>query len=384
LEIDWGKNSFFRNHSKLFLKSDIAPAVYYYAEGHEETQPAYVRSLRSVVKRLELLGYTLANCRHCYGEAVQQVPDHYPNVETSFDAFMRAMRSVDVTRVSLPDDDPSHYDLGELACAILADPEFATLVDTLSSTITRDEGTFFENLDPYIALRLLAENPRNLDQDVVWRFQDVLEGGYVEQNSLYEGPADADRYLIVTEGSSDSSILHASLPLVEPDVADFFHFVDMKENYPFTGTGNLVNFCKGLAAIKVTNKIVVLLDNDTAGHEALQRLRALALPGTMRITVLPQLDELKHFATLGPTGRAVEDINGRAVAIECFLDFTSCPEQTPAVRWTSFNASRGAYQGELVNKDAYTRAFFIAARRGTYDFRKLGILWSHILRVCAS
>jgi len=25
LEIDWGKNEFFRNHSKLFLETDIAP-----------------------------------------------------------------------------------------------------------------------------------------------------------------------------------------------------------------------------------------------------------------------------------------------------------------------------------------------------------------------
>jgi len=38
----------------------------------------------------------------------------------------------------------------------------------------------------------------------------------------------------------------------------------MKDNYPLTGAGSLVTFCKGLAAIKVSNKFVVLLDNDTA------------------------------------------------------------------------------------------------------------------------
>jgi hypothetical protein len=43
LEVDWGKNNFFTNHSKLFLKGDIAPAIYYYAEGREESQPAFVR-----------------------------------------------------------------------------------------------------------------------------------------------------------------------------------------------------------------------------------------------------------------------------------------------------------------------------------------------------
>ena len=42
-EIDWGINEFFWNHSKLFLKDDIRPATYFYAEGHKETRPAYVR-----------------------------------------------------------------------------------------------------------------------------------------------------------------------------------------------------------------------------------------------------------------------------------------------------------------------------------------------------
>jgi hypothetical protein len=36
LRVDWGKNEFFRNHSRLFLSSDIGTAVYYYAEDHEE------------------------------------------------------------------------------------------------------------------------------------------------------------------------------------------------------------------------------------------------------------------------------------------------------------------------------------------------------------
>lgn len=384
LEIDWGKNSFFRNHSKLFLKNDIAPATYYYAEGHEKIQPAYVRKLSSVVKRLELLGYTLANCKRYYEEAVQEVPSYYPDVDISFGTFGNALRAVDVTQVHLFEDDPRHFDLGELACAILNDPEFSKLAGALSSTITRDEGTFFENLDPYITLRLLAENPGSLNQDVIWRFHDVLDGGYVEEEDLYEGLLETERYLIVTEGSSDSSILEASLPLVEPEVTDFFHFVDMKDNYPFTGAGNLVSFCKGLAAIHVSNKIVVLLDNDTAGREALQRLRALALPSNMHIAVLPELDEFKHFRTLGPSGRATEDINGRAVAIECFLDFSFSSEVEPTVRWTSFNSSQSAYQGELIRKDDYTRAFFSSSRRANYDLRKLAVLWTHILAVCSS
>jgi hypothetical protein len=383
LEVDWGKNNFFTNHSKLFLKSDIAPAIYYYTEGHEESQPAFVRKLRSVIKRLELLGYTMNECRCRYEESVEVIPDYYPDFEISFDLLNRALRSVDVSRVSVPKD--SDYDLGEFAAkAILNDPEF-TKTEVALASLTSDDGTFFENLDPYVTLRLLGENSNNLDQDVVWCFQDVLEGGWIEESALYEGLSDADRCLIVTEGSSDSSILCAVLPLVEPDVADFFDFVDMTENYPFTGTGNLVRFCQGLSTIRIQNKILVVLDNDTAGLDALQRIRSLPLLKNMRVTVLPVLDELTHVTTIGPSGESIEDVNGKAVSIECFLDFNFGPKTSPAVRWTSFNPNLGAYQGELLNKELYSRAFFESANKDrTYDLQKLRYLWTHLLKNCVA
>ena len=56
----------------------------------------------------------------------------------------------------------------------------------------------------------------------------------------------SDRFLIVTEGSSDGKILFHAIRLLRPEIADFFYFVDMEKGYPFTGTGNLLNFCRGL------------------------------------------------------------------------------------------------------------------------------------------
>jgi hypothetical protein len=44
-----------------------------------------------------------------------------------------------------------------------------------------------------------------------------------------------------------------------------FCFVDMKENYPFAGVGNLFNFCRGLTSIRIKNDILVIFDNDVAG-----------------------------------------------------------------------------------------------------------------------
>lgn len=383
LELDWGKNSFFRNHSALFKPDDIQSAPYHYADGVIEDKPAFVRSLGSVVRRLELLGYTLRDCERLYEEAVAMTPHHYPAPVLTFQQFAEVMRKVNVAAVRMPEDEED-YDLGELACELLADPEFTKTNERLAS-LTRDDGTFFENLDAYVPLRLLAENPHNMAKEVVWRFSDVLDGGWAAEDDLYEGVPQSDRYLVVTEGSSDGGILREALSIVAPDVADFFEFVDMSDNYPFTGTGNLFRFCQGLARIKIQNRILVVLDNDTAGRAVYRRISALDLPPRMRVIVLPVLEECRNVRTLGPSGAQYEDINGRAVSIEWFLD-TSIPDHPePIVRWTAYNDELDSYQGELVDKEAYVRNFFGMVKRGVGpDSSKLVELWDHLIASCTT
>jgi len=383
LEVDWGKNSFFRNHSALFKLDDIRPAPYHYADGVIEDKPAFVRSLGSVVRRLELLGYTLRDCERLYEEAVAMTPHYYPAPVLTFQQFAEVMRNVNVAAVRIPEDQEG-YDLGELAGGVLADPEFTKTNRRLAS-LTRDDGTFFENLDAYVPLRLLAENPHNMANEVVWRFADVFDGGWVAEGDLYEGVQQSDRCLVVTEGSSDGAILREALSIVAPDVADFFEFVDMSDNYPFTGTGNLFRFCQGLARIKIQNRILVVLDNDTAGRAVYRRILALDLPRRMRVTVLPVLEECRNVRTLGPSGAQYEDINGRAVSIEWFLD-TSIPDHPePIVRWTAYNNELDTYQGELVDKEAYVRHFFATAKRGPApDSSKLVELWDHLIASCTT
>ncbi|MBK9165897.1 MAG: hypothetical protein IPM24_00355 [Bryobacterales bacterium] len=193
------KNSHFHNHSRLFFRDDVKPEIYYYADNIQEVQPAFSRPLRNVLPRLELLGYSLANCRRMYEELAEAVPDYYPDPEISFDLLARVLTSVDVKRMGMGEDG-ENYDLGEYAAkVILADPEFVKTADDLAS-LTRDDGIFFENLGPYVILRLLCENPANLDQNVIWRFQDVLESGWISDDldDLYEGLGDAERFLVVT------------------------------------------------------------------------------------------------------------------------------------------------------------------------------------------
>ncbi len=381
LELDWGKNESFVNHSALFLPTDKSPAPYYYADDVVEEKEAYVRPLRSVTKRLEMLGYSLAECERRYAEEVAEYPDYYDPPSLTFADFARILKAVHVRSVGLVED--GDYDLGEyVSQGIMRDPQFIAVEPRLKD-MNRDEGTFFENLDPYITLRLLAENPENLDLPVVWRIADIVEGGYV-RGEIYEGVPREDVCLLVTEGSTDTNILQAALPLAAPDVCDFFDFVDMSEHYPFTGTGNLFRFAQGLARIGIQNRILIVTDNDTAGREAFGRISKLDLPHRMRVVTLPDLGEARSFPTLGPSGRAIEDVNGRALAIELFLDLKAAGVDDIAVRWTAYNDQLDQYQGHLVNKDEHTRCFLEAVKRGQpYDFTKLTILWEHLITACS-
>jgi hypothetical protein len=146
-----------------------------------------------------------------------------------------------------------------------------------------------ENLSAYTVLHLLACNPGAASLPVQWAFNDIDTGGYAHREDFVRTLDPRERFLIVTEGSSDAAILRHALNLLRPHIADFFDFVDMQEGYPFSGTGNVLRFVQGLISIAVQNKILVLFDNDAEGLANYQRCAALNVPANMRILSLPDL-----------------------------------------------------------------------------------------------
>ena len=139
--------------------------------------------------------------------------------------------------------------------------------------------------------------------------------------------------------------------MLEPHIADFFTFVDVGN--PFSGTGQVINFLKGLIAIGVHNNVLVVFDNDAEGCGAWLRCQQLSLPENVQVLKLPDLPEFRQVTVEGPTGSSPADINGRAAAIECYLDFG----QSPRFRWSNYSQHIETYQGELISKDDYKRTF---------------------------
>jgi len=331
-----------------------------------------------MLPRLELLGFTVeAIERNYHSSCVVNGLDVPP---VSFDDVYCMFRDLALDAAAI--DYHKNYDLS----TSLADRLFGPVNSTTLSMYNGDPRFFFENminsLHPYALLRLFAENPRNLSQLVSWSFADVVENGWVPRDYIINGLGAQRRFLVVTEGSSDTTILRHALKLLRSEVADFFYFVDMEEGYPFTGTGNLHRFSQGLVSIGIENRVLVVYDNDAEGLAKFAATSRLRMPPTMRVMHLPDHPSFMSFATVGPDGPGTASINGRAASIECYLDLRRDRSEPPTVRWTNYT-SDGTYHGALLEKRSYAKAFLkLRHRTNDYDFSKIESVVDAVISEC--
>lgn len=392
MEIDWGKNNIFNNHSKLFLSVDHSNNIPIFDVDEENNEIVRYgmgakKSLGEVRKRLDLLGYSLKEIKILYDSIVMEYEMYMGDkFDVSFEDFSAFIKCLDLSKInhitSSIDSYENGYDIGEyFSDALLNDLEFSKKFHEILQKVKIGEEygeSFFENIHPYIILRLLAENEENLKYDVIWNYDEVLKEGWVDFSELKKELEIENKILIVTEGKSDSFIIRKTLDNLYPNISDFFEFIDMEENYPFTGVGNLVNFTKGLSKINIQNNVIIIFDNDTVGLESYTRIKDIIKPHNLVLMHLPNLDEFDNFACVGPDGLKNNNINGKAVAIECFLDFNSVGD-APCVRWNSYNLYMEQYQGELIKKDLYVQKFKKAKLDSTYDVHKLKYLIDYII-----
>lgn len=383
MAVDWAKNTMGADHGVLFqeadrkrIGSDQIDHEYSEEDAPEfaESEMGFSRSLETVVPRLELLGFTLERAAREYGAAVDTYVDERKAISdeadvdngrvASFDEFRQYLSAHPVTLL----DDTYRHELEpdeherRIKDKLLRDP--LTRMLPWYSDYGADaysERSYFGNLlgflHPYSLLRVLAESADNSQAPVVWHYGPLVMAGWAKEHEFVAGARRGQTFLIATEGSSDVHVLSHALDLLRPEVADFFRFIDVSERHPFSGTGNLVKFAEGLTKIDIQNQVVFVLDNDAEGVDACRRIRQLMLPPNMYAITLPELDEFRAFPAVGPEGRHVADINGRAAAIECYLDLTASGLPPPQVIWTNYRKEEGIYQGVLEHKEVYAKAF---------------------------
>jgi hypothetical protein len=413
-DLAWSKNHRGMDHGALFQEHDRKPLhddqtdyQYYGAKGidHTAMEMAFVRRLDAMVPRLELLGFTLEHARRAYEIRAQQwrveqegiwiATDSEPKMPLSFEEFTALTNRVPIASLA---DSYIHSDTKDTDGAVKgrfsAEAEVFTRIPGVYdyNDVDYSELSYFSRsiniLHPYLMLRILAENPTNRTTDVVWKYGPLVEGGWAEAGEFQGDARRTDTFLIATEGSSDAHILRHALQLLRPNVLDFFRFIDVSKGHPFSGTGNLVKFAEGLAKIDIHNQTVFVFDNDAEGVEAFNRVRSLTLPVNMRAIVLPDLECFRAFPTRGPEGQHFADINGRAAAIECYLDHRLLDYPPPRVIWTNYKREIDAYHGALEHKESYSKEFLRLrpenfAQTG-YDFERLGVVLDALISECTS
>jgi hypothetical protein len=392
LEIDWGKNSGFTDHSPLFQVTDLAQVPYYYVEGEGETYidstgeerlKLYVelkegmsKPLGQVVDRIALLGHTVAHCEREF-EYLSALND-FDTSKFRFDELKEALSTIDVNAISA-DYGEMGEDFGKFFRRQLFDRLGLAGLSANPAYVKYEAADAMENLTSYTILHLLALNPKARDLPVTWQFADIEDGGWAKRHEFVRPLDQSNRFLIVTEGSSDAKIIQQAFKILKPHVVDFFDFVDMEEGYPFAGTGNLFRFLQGLISISIQNNVIIVYDNDAEGVANFDRSRALNVPDNMKIVRLPDSSNFINFETIGPNGRHPADINGRAAAIECYLDFGG----QPLVRWNNYNTKTETYQGELIDKTSYMRTFLDQrARVDGYDYSRIEAVLDMIIENC--
>lgn len=377
MELDWGKNNMFHNHYCLFQKEDIKMVPYYYSDDDIEYRKGLSKNIKSVMRRLDLLGYSLHDIEEIFNEDLKRISElDNISIPISFNDYYNTIKNIDINSINMTSEEYDYnYDLGEYAqkCVISEINKLCTLSEYEYYYIRE----FLQNLHPYITLRILSENKKNHNLNVIWRYADVVENGWVLEEDIIPKLNTQEKILIVTEGSSDTDIIKKCIELLYSDVADFFDFIDIEKNYPFTGTGNLKNFVKGLSKINILNKILVILDNDTAGKSVYNDIKKIDLPNNLKIITLPKYKDFDNFKCKGPQGNSIENINGKAVSIECFLDHSSIDDEI-YVRWTGFNDKLMQYQGNIEPKNLLIKSFHQYYKQD-YDFTKLKYLIDYIL-----
>ncbi|MFH1026993.1 MAG: HEPN/Toprim-associated domain-containing protein [Pseudomonadota bacterium] len=401
LYLSYSKNSMGIDYGYLFQEGDLFcrrtdSIDYDYYEEHPaeiedlaEAEELFARTLSRILPRLEILGCTLeaacAEYQAVVAEAVEMAS--YNELEESKTEYLTFEEYCNLAcRYPLGDLKSDYIEYETPDREMLSQGRFAADIDVFKRIPMDNNSNFYWSETSFLSeiicilsaesmLQVFALNAANADVEVTWEFGPIVHAGWVQREAFMPGARQRQKILIATEGASDARIIRKSLDILRPDVADFFNFVNVDERHHFWGTGNLVKFAEGLLRIDVLNMVLFVFDNDAEGVDAFRKIVKLKLPPNMKAMLLPDLEEFRKFSTYGPEGVSVSNINGRAAAIECYLDLRLDQYPPPQVTWSNFKKDIDAWHGVLEFKESYSKHFYDQPddliQSGVYDVSKL-------------
>lgn len=181
------------------------------------------------------------------------------------------------------------------------------------------------------------------------------------KNRINEYQHDYNATIIVTEGTTDVDFIKNSIQILYPYLLTYVTFLDMSFS-PELNAEAIIRMAKSFAAAKMHQNILFILDNDSAGTQAVAGLARsqVTLPDNIRVIQYPSVDLLLSYPTKGPQGDMSVDVNGRAGSIELYLGedvLRIDGKNLSPVQWQGYMPPIDAYQGVVMNKSTIQSNF---------------------------
>lgn len=364
----------------IFRESDRKIAQRPSADDEEFLYDAveYSSTAGAVIDRLEVMGFTLGLARRTYDAwREHELDDSEEAAEKWWKEEEREIIRVmtfDVYKENLST--IVHRNLRAYPSDDREQPELTPEIKYILAQHLDDAELAFRG-DVRLLIRIICEVVHR-GSEVIQDLTELVAGGYFGEDEpicltaiarlTSEHPAVAP-VIVLTEGASDGRIIEAAVTVLYPHLRDYYSFLDFEASRAPGGASSLVAIVKAFAGAGITNRVVALFDNDTAASEALRALQSVRLPRNLAVLRYPNLDFLRKYPTVGPTGLQKVDVNGLAASVELYLgaDVLLDNGLLEPVRWRGYSDALQQYQGEVGNKVRLIERYFDRVTRCRAD-----------------
>jgi hypothetical protein len=306
---------------------------------HDDENFGYISTVSEMRDRLRLQGFTAAQARAELDEAVREW--HGGQINPDADDSDMPVRDSDMI-------------LAELGACVNSAEEWVDY---------EEPQDVFWRLDSRTILRLALDVAEDVSWPVRYDLDDLMHYDLLVPGTPITKQAREERrratttdapLVILTEGSSDSQLLTEAIRVTHPHLVGFMRFMDFS-NEAEGSVAALVKLVRSFVGAGIANRVLALADNDTAAHDALEKLKREGLPDGYRVMHYPELPLLRRYPTLGPqlADPVVMDVNGKAGSLEMYLgrDLLTVDGDLVPVQWMGYVEGKKSYQGAIAKRE---------------------------------
>lgn len=358
----WGFGELFTEEElKSFNVSDVQDAYFsglidYYNEVDDDDFELYLydSTVRSMKDRLQLMGCSLDLCKRVYDEVAEEKIAELKDSLAKYGHINPEVKLEMESELSFL----NGLSFEDWCNKVKQWVDSAPAPKISFRTFIVDEPLqLLAESNELLALRTAIEL-LNDDDRVTLDLTDVYHGGWIKEvrvpkTALQESYTKSSQPpIIITEGKTDREFILDGLKILKPHLVDKMVFLDYQQKNE-GGASAALQLLKGLAAADVKHRVLVILDNDAAAHEAKSSINSAILPDNFKIIHYPDLKFAESYPSRGAQGSSNMDVNGLACSIEMYLGSDVLRDSSGnlyEVVWKNELPKLGIYQGELTNK----------------------------------